>query len=103
MQGFHPEVAQFYSGLKRDRELAVQNLHNIGASEVARIQHPEFLQKSQAGAWDAEAGYKNAQGKILVPAQANAYNADAGYRNQQTAGLKQALNGLRKIDPHLRR
>lgn len=93
------DLAQLVMSNRNAREYNLENIKNAGAAEVARIQHPEFLQKSQAGAWDAEAGYKNAQGKILVPAQANAYDADAGYRNQQTAGLKQAFEWAKKDRP----
>src|SRR5574343_1840914 len=71
------DLAQLVMSNRNAREYNLENMKNAGAAEVARIQHPEFLQKSQAGAWDA----------------------NAGYRNQQTAGLKQAFEWAKKDRP----
>jgi hypothetical protein len=99
--GFIPGMAELYSGLKASREQELERMRGASQENVARIQHPEFLQQAQAGAWNAEAGFKDAQGRILVPAHARAYDADTGYRNQQTAGLKQAYDWADKDRPSI--
>lgn len=91
------DVASSIRGEKNKNKIGLQNLvgeqqaglqeaRNVGASQVARIQYPEFLQAAQARAWDAEAEFKDTQGRVLLPAQADYYHAGAGLQRENTAG-----------------